>query len=60
MRIARRTIGGTFGVIEVAGMLAPDAGQQPVKRLHAASPGRRPIRLATAGAAQGGQQARPE
>ena len=35
MRIAGGAIGGTFGVVEVAGMGAADAGQQPVQRLNA-------------------------
>ena len=35
MRIAFRPIGGTFGIVEVAGMGAADAGQKTVQRLHA-------------------------
>ena len=59
MRIARRPISRTFRVIEIARMLAPDAGQQPVQGLHAVpavAVGRRAIGLGLAGPAQDGQQ----
>ena len=35
MRIAIGPIGGTFGIVEIAGMGAADAGQKTIQRLHA-------------------------
>ncbi len=52
MRIAGRPVGGAFGIIEIARMVAPDTRQQPVQRLDAIAPiaRRPPIGLGLAGA----------
>lgn len=57
MWIAGGSIGGTFRIIEISGMFAPDARQQSIQRLNAtpAVP-RRPIGLGPARATKGGQQ----
>ena len=56
MRIAGRPVSGTFCVVEIAGVIAPDARQQPVERLNAIPAlARRPIGLSLA-AASGSQQ----
>src|ERR1043165_8583388 len=56
VRIARRSISGTFGIIKVSRMLAPDTRQQPVQGLNAITITRRAIRLRRSRPDQGGAQ----
>ena len=56
MRVTGWPVGGTFRIIEIAGMIAPDSRQQPVQRLNAIAPvPRRAIGLGLARAC-GGEQ----